>query len=49
MVLRWIESFLIGRFQYVRICFSVSSICSVVIGVPQGSVRTWPNTVHHLC
>ena len=38
MVLRWIESFVIGRFQYVRIGFSVSSICSVVSGVPQGSV-----------
>jgi Reverse transcriptase (RNA-dependent DNA polymerase) len=38
MVLRLIESFLIGRFQYVRIGFSVSSICPVVSGVPQGSV-----------
>jgi ribonucleases P/MRP protein subunit RPP40 len=38
MVLRWIESFLTGRFQYVRIGFSVSSICPVVSGVPQGSI-----------
>ena len=37
-VLRWIESFLIGRFQFVRIGFSVSSICSVLSGVPQGSI-----------
>jgi ribonuclease P/MRP protein subunit RPP40 len=38
MVLKWIESFLTGRSQYVRIGFSVSSICPVVSGVPQGSV-----------
>jgi ribonuclease P/MRP protein subunit RPP40 len=38
MVLKWIESFLTDRFQYVRIGFSMSSVCSVVSGVPQGSV-----------
>ena len=38
MVLKWIESFLTDRSQYVRIGFSLSSVCSVLSGVPQGSV-----------
>ena len=40
MIVKWIESFLTGRFQYVglRVGFSMSGICPVVSGVPQGSV-----------
>jgi ribonuclease P/MRP protein subunit RPP40 len=38
MVLKWIKCFLTGRSQYVPIGFSLSSICPVVSGVPQGSV-----------
>ena len=38
MVLKWIQSFLTGRLQYVRIGFYMSSVCSVLSGVPQGSV-----------
>jgi retron-type reverse transcriptase len=34
----WIESFLIGRFQYVHIGFSVYNTCPVVSGMPQGSI-----------
>ena len=38
MLLSWIESFLSNRYQFVRIGSSVSPICSVLSGVPQGSV-----------
>ena len=38
LVLRWIESFLVNRFQSVRVGCSLSSMCSVISGVPQGSV-----------
>ena len=38
MLLRWIESFLSNRYQYVRVGSSVSPICRVSSGVPQGSV-----------
>ena len=38
MVLKWIEAFLIGRSQCVRIGNSSSSYRSVTSGVPQGSV-----------
>ena len=34
MVLRWIESFLVNRFQSVRVGCSLSSMCSVISGVP---------------
>ena len=34
----WYESFLINRFQSVRVGSSHSSIYGVIIGVPQGSV-----------
>ena len=38
MILRWIDAFLSNRFQYVRIDSCVSGLCSVISGVPQGSV-----------
>jgi Reverse transcriptase (RNA-dependent DNA polymerase) len=38
MLLNWIESFLTNRFQAVRVGSCYSSICSVISGVPQGSV-----------
>ena len=38
MLLSWIEAYLVGRSQFVRIEGSVSSTCSVISGVPQGSV-----------
>lgn len=38
MILRWIDAFLSNRFQYVCIDSCVSGLCSVISGVPQGSV-----------
>jgi ribonuclease P/MRP protein subunit RPP40 len=38
MLLKWIESFLVGRSQFVRIGSSISNSCAVLSGVPQGSV-----------
>ena len=38
MLLQWIESFLSNRLQAVRVGSCYSSICSVISGVPQGSV-----------
>jgi ribonucleases P/MRP protein subunit RPP40 len=38
MVLRWIKSVLVNRIQSVRVGFCLSSMCSVISGVPQGSV-----------
>jgi ribonuclease P/MRP protein subunit RPP40 len=38
MVLKWIESFLVGRSQCVSIAGSSSIFCPVISGVPQGSV-----------
>jgi ribonucleases P/MRP protein subunit RPP40 len=38
MIRCWIESFLSNHYQFVRIGSSVSSVCSVRSGVPQGSV-----------
>jgi hypothetical protein len=37
MLLKWIESFLVGRSQFVRIGSSISNSCAVLSGV-QGSV-----------
>ena len=37
-LLRWIESFLIGRTHCVRIDGHTSTLCTVTSGVPQGSV-----------
>jgi ribonuclease P/MRP protein subunit RPP40 len=38
MLLKWIESFLVGRSQFVRIGSSISNSCAMLSGVPQGSV-----------
>ena len=38
ILVKWIESFLVGRFQYVRIGSSKSKCCPVLSGVPQGSI-----------
>ena len=38
MLVKWIQSFLIGRSQFVRIGSSISNSCPVLSGVPQGSV-----------
>jgi ribonuclease P/MRP protein subunit RPP40 len=38
MLLKWIESFLVGRSQFVRIGSSISNSCAKLSGVPQGSV-----------
>ena len=38
MVVAWIEAYLVGRSQFVRIDNSVSTTCIVKSGVPQGSV-----------
>jgi hypothetical protein len=38
MVLKWIESFLVGRSQCVSIAGSSSIFCPVISGVPPGSV-----------
>jgi hypothetical protein len=38
MLLEWIESFLVGRSQFVRIGSSISNIYAVLSGVPQASV-----------
>ena len=38
VLLQWISNFLIGRCQCVRTGNSCSSVCSVISGVPQGSV-----------
>jgi hypothetical protein len=36
--LNWIRSYLTGRTEYTRFNGSVSAICDVIAGVPQGSV-----------
>jgi hypothetical protein len=38
MLVKWIESFLVGHSQFVRIGSSISNSCTVLSGVPQGSV-----------
>jgi len=38
MLLAWISNFLIGRTQFVRIAGVCSTVCTVISGVPQGSV-----------
>jgi hypothetical protein len=38
ILVKWIESFLVGRFQYVRIGSSKCKCCPVLSGVPQGSI-----------
>ena len=38
MLVEWINSFLVGRSQFVRIGSSISNYCDVLSGVPQGSV-----------
>ena len=38
MLVKWIESFLVGRYQFVRIGLSTSNSCLALSGVPQGSV-----------
>jgi hypothetical protein len=38
MLLKCIESFLVGRSQFVRIVSSISNSCAVLSGVSQGSV-----------
>ena len=38
MLLVWIRNFLIGRTQFVRIAGACSAVCTVISGVPQGSV-----------
>jgi len=38
MLLSWIEAYLVGRSQFVRIEGAFPSTCSVISGVPQGSV-----------
>jgi hypothetical protein len=38
MLLKWLESFLVGRSQVVRVGSSISNSCAVLSGVPQGSV-----------
>ena len=38
MHLKWLENFLIGKSQCVRVAKSVSKLCPVLSGVPQGSI-----------
>ena len=38
MILKWLDNFLIGRPQYVRIANSFSKFCPELSGVPQGSI-----------
>ena len=47
-LLYWIQSFLIGRFQYVKIGNSFSALYSVVSGVGSGQ-RPWPYFVCSIC
>ena len=38
MILKWLENFVIGRSQCVRVANSFSKCCPVLSGVPQGSI-----------
>jgi Reverse transcriptase (RNA-dependent DNA polymerase) len=38
ILVKWIESYIAGRFQYVRIGSSKSKCCPVLSGMPQGSI-----------